>query len=1039
MSVLSSSTVDSADIAKNDGRIQFISQSFPSQNDALVGEKESKDSPIRGDTERTTSVVVSKTNHVLLDDNVRPNIAETNEREATSSFSIPSKEDVVLCVYIQGERAIGAASYDRRAAEIATTQIFTWKEDIDFSLTRLRMHVEPTTILISQRITSAHLQTMTSSRYVFEDATNDAEEGEDGDGKGGNETVRVLDGGSEEKKEKETTPASIPYVVLKTSAFSRENALRLLRRLYVSVPASSSSTFSPYANVERKLDLSNDEMIRACGALLTYISNKYESQQLRGDALPVTVSCIAQYSLKDYVYVDDLAFKSLDIFEAEGGSKRSKEGFSLFMTLNRTCTSKGQRLLRNWMRKPILTPHVLCERHRAVEYLSQQQVMNYYPMFASHLRKTFDLSRIVLRIKKAEGSVRDWRNLKLTLEETHKLSDLSRVVLSQMDERRRVATENEGVGGETRKLYDGVLRRVCSATSEELATVLREIDRTIDFERSAEKGRMCIRDNVDEDLDEIRHFLAGLEDYLANVTNEDARVLESMYPGMMRDLPWEYQYRPQIGFFVAIAAASDMADDPVTTTTANEEFVSSRRQRKRMRPTDPPPSTAASSLRSASASPRPVPASFEFVFRSNGAYCYRTPRTAELDATFGDLASKEIDLEQALMIRLEDRVLASERTIVDVGIMLSELDVLYAYAICAYDYKLVRPELTDENKLVAKKARHVLQEQTVDSFVPNDVMLQPENGFAMSIITGPNYSGKSVYLKSVGLVAYMAFIGHFVPAERALVGPVDRIFCRVKSYESVTLGLSTFQIDCAQMSRILNCATERSLVLIDEFGKGTNVADGLALFAASCDALLTQKASENSPPKVVTVTHFNEALDLPCLKRRRVPVGTGILHLHMHTIREKRRIVPLFKLRPVGGQSTKDGDGSSRGSDGGGTFDTADAFASAKADYGIFCAEQAGVSARVVERAREIFECIENSKPIAPAERDRFVDRSSSGGADASTTKATGDCDAIAAAAATTISRHAQYEQLLRQFLHTKSWLDCESAVVDGLLEKLPA
>eukprot|EP00940_MAST-03C_sp_MAST-3C-sp2_P001976 g1976.t1 len=873
---------------------------------------------------------------------------EEDDDDTTNQLMDRGKKDVILSIFIQGESRIGAASYDTETAEIHVTQIFTWKEDIISTLAHLKVHVDPTILLISHSITSAHLSVLKSR--VWE------EDGEESCGD---------DGADRETKSK------TPYVVLKTSAFSLDAARRSIHHLNLHHQRNGASS-SPYEHGTGKNTLEDPqriggvEMIRATGALLSYVSEHCASQQLRRDALPLTVSKIEHFVLDDYLHVDEMCFRSLDIFQTASAS--SKEGFSLFMTLNRTCTSSGQRLLKNWMRKPLLTAHVLRERQRAVAFLSQHRVMNYYPMFASHLRKTSDLSRICLRIKKAEGSVNDWYNLKQTLDEAKKVADLSRIVLDQLSVAAK-DTDATSDAGDRKILFDTVFRRVHIAVTSEVLSVLREIDRTIDFERSKEAARLSIRDDVSDELNDIRHFLAGIEDFLANVTNEDLKVVERIYP-VMRELPWEYQYRPQVGFFVAVA----------------EDIAQAKR-----------------------ATIDHFPPDFEYVFRSGGSMCFRTPRTKEMDKTFGDPASAAIDLEQKLVIELEETILKRERVVVDVSIMLSELDVLYAYAITVHDYNLVCPEIVhdeEENKIVVTKARHMLQEQTVDSFIPNDVILEPSAGFACSVVTGPNYSGKSVYLKSVGLVAYMTFIGMFVPCERCVITPIDRIFCRVKSYESATLGLSTFQIDCLQMQSILQCATSKSLVLVDEFGKGTSAADGLALFAASIESLTDMKRrGSTGPPKIVAVTHFLEALDI--LRKNK-----NVLHLHMETIQETRRIVPLFKLKPIDSIETT-------------ALSTPEQrrYHPSRSDYGLYCASNAGVSEQVVQRARSVFECMEHGKNLGPW---------------TTTTNEDGDAEEESAQTNAAHARLAQYRNLLTSFLKINGWSDCAEQHVTDLIAKIP-
>ena len=173
---------------------------------------------------------------------------------------------------------------------------------------------------------------------------------------------------------------------------------------------------------------------------------------------------------------------------------------------------------------------------------------------------------------------------------------------------------------------------------------------------------------------------------------------------------------------------------------------------------------------------------------------------------------------------------------------------------------------------------HILQEQTVPSFVPNDTFIvggemhngsetdrqctsdpqyssvNTEGGPSMLVLTGPNYSGKSVYLKQVALIVFMAHVGSFVPAVSAKIGLTDKILSRVTTRETVSRAQSAFMIDLQQISLALNLATPRSLLIIDEFGKGTDACDGAGLACAVMEYLLSLG---NKKPKVIGATHFH--------------------------------------------------------------------------------------------------------------------------------------------------------------------------------------
>lgn len=205
-----------------------------------------------------------------------------------------------------------------------------------------------------------------------------------------------------------------------------------------------------------------------------------------------------------------------------------------------------------------------------------------------------------------------------------------------------------------------------------------------------------------------------------------------------------------------------------------------------------------------------------------------------------------------------------------------ELDSLLALSQGARIYNLSRPRMTESNIIKIKGGRHMLQELTVPSFVANDTHMQGGDAFddseskasmphatqheepGMIVLTGPNYSGKSVYLKQVALITLMAHVGSFVPAESATIGITDKILTRISTRESVSRAQSAFMIDLQQMAVAVNLATRRSLLIIDEIGKGTESYDGAGLAAGLFEHLLN-RGSEC--PKVIGATHFYEIFE----------------------------------------------------------------------------------------------------------------------------------------------------------------------------------
>ncbi|MDY6764237.1 MAG: DNA mismatch repair protein MutS, partial [Halobacteria archaeon] len=224
-----------------------------------------------------------------------------------------------------------------------------------------------------------------------------------------------------------------------------------------------------------------------------------------------------------------------------------------------------------------------------------------------------------------------------------------------------------------------------------------------------------------------------------------------------------------------------------------------------------------------------------------------------------------------------------------------------------------RPEVGG-NSIEIKQGRHPVVEKAESSFVPNDTHIDMDEPFA--VITGPNMSGKSTYMRQVALIAIMAQMGSFVPAEEAKVGITDRIFTRVGASDDIARGRSTFMVEMIELSNILHSATPRSLVLLDEVGRGTSTLDGLSIAWA-----VTEFIHDEIGAKTMFATHYHELTDI-------AEELDGVFNLHVAAKRIDDDIVFLHDV--VEGPSSE--------------------------SYGIEVAEMAGVPERVVSRARGILQ-----------------------------------------------------------------------------------
>jgi DNA mismatch repair protein MutS len=281
--------------------------------------------------------------------------------------------------------------------------------------------------------------------------------------------------------------------------------------------------------------------------------------------------------------------------------------------------------------------------------------------------------------------------------------------------------------------------------------------------------------------------------------------------------------------------------------------------------------------------------------------------------------SRALALEKSLYDDLLEKLLIDLIKLQETAAGLSELDVLTALAECADELNFVRPELTDMPGVCIEGGRHPVIEQVLDKpFVPNDTVLTPER--RMLIITGPNMGGKSTYMRQTALITLLAMIGSFVPAKRAVIGPVDRIFTRIGAADDLASGRSTFMVEMTETANILHNATANSLVLMDEIGRGTSTFDGLAL-AFSCAEYLAQHL------KCYTLfaTHYFELTTL-------ADTMSGVANIHLDAVEHGDSIIFLYAVNE----------------------------GPANQSYGLQVAQLAGVPRAVIKRAKEKLVELEN-------------------------------------------------------------------------------
>jgi DNA mismatch repair protein MutS len=289
------------------------------------------------------------------------------------------------------------------------------------------------------------------------------------------------------------------------------------------------------------------------------------------------------------------------------------------------------------------------------------------------------------------------------------------------------------------------------------------------------------------------------------------------------------------------------------------------------------------------------------------------------------LRADELILEREVRLfeELKLRVAAAARRVQQTSRAAAGLDVLVALAEAAARFDYVKPRVTAGDELAYAEGRHPMMERVLkEPFVPNDLAMGEDAG-RLFILTGPNMGGKSTFLRQTALVALMAQMGGFVPAREAKLGIVDRIFTRVGASDQILRGQSTFMVEMQETAHILRHATARSLVLLDEIGRGTATFDGLSIAWAVAEHI----ARSPEGPKTLFATHYHELVDLAA----DIP---GVANLHVSAREWQDSVVFLRKIEPGGSDRS----------------------------FGIHVARLAGLPAAVVVRAREILQNLERTE-----------------------------------------------------------------------------
>ncbi len=522
---------------------------------------------------------------------------------------------------------------------------------------------------------------------------------------------------------------------------------------------------------------------------------------------------------------------ALGIFESAGGAP------SLLATLDETRTAMGGRMLRRWLRQPLLDLAEIARRQEHVAWFVSRERDR--AELSAALENVHDLERLAGRARAGLATPSEVLALRQSLEAVPRVH-----AVLQRDAARF------GALLASLPSCEGVLERIRSAVNDDLPR------------RGEHAG--VIREGYSEELDSLRALLKNGKTFLAEMEQrERARTgIRSLRVG----------YNKVFGYFIEV-------------TRPNLHLVPAVYTRKQ----------------TLAASERFVTLELK---EHESLVLNAQERIGELEAGLFRQVCAEIG-------RAREEILASAST-------LAHMDAVASLAQAAARWNYVRPTVVDEPVLSIRGGRHPVLERLVEEgkFVSNDLELGGAGAPEIALITGPNMSGKSTFLRQAALVVIMAQAGSFVPAASATVGLTDRVYTRIGLYDRIGSGESTFMTEMTETAHILHHATPRSLVLLDELGRGTSTYDGLAVARAVLEYIHNHPRLRS---KTLFATHYHELTELAETLPR-------LGNLHVEIAEQGGELVFLYRVVPgVAGGS-----------------------------YGVYAAKLAGLPAPVVRRAEEL-------------------------------------------------------------------------------------
>ncbi len=598
----------------------------------------------------------------------------------------------------------------------------------------------------------------------------------------------------------------------------------------------SSNIIKEHFNNKNLEDLGIDDKpktVCCIGALIDYL----RKTQITGIE---RISGIEIYNESQYMRLDYNSKRNLELTETM--RNKEKKG-SLLWVLDKTKTSMGKRLIRNWIEQPLLSCGRIINRQNAVEELYSNKIM--CDELTKALSSVFDIERIMTKIVYGSANGRELRALCSTLKQMPEVKNSISSCKSQL------------------------LESLCN-NIDLLEDVVQIIDNAIvDDPPFTIKEGGIIRKGYSEELDILRGDLTDGHNIIANIESQERE--KTNIPKL------KIGYNKVFGYYIEV---TNSYKNLVPDTYIRKQTLSNCER-------------------------------------------YITEELKSLENRIIGAKEKSINLEYEIFNNIRTMVSKQLDRVNKTARVIAQLDVLASFAVAAYNNNYTKPQINLSGKILIKDGRHPVVESLMGDipFVANDLMLDNDK-HRVAIITGPNMAGKSTFMRQSAIIVLMAQIGSFVPASYAEIGITDSIFTRVGASDDLASGQSTFMVEMNEVAYILKNATSRSLLILDEIGRGTSTFDGMSIAKAVLEYVTDKK---KLGAKTLFATHYHELTSL----------GDTVDGINNYNVAVKKRGDDITFLRKIIKGSADD-------------------------SYGIDVAKLAGIPNWVITRAKQVLSELES-------------------------------------------------------------------------------